>query len=485
MTEPETPVQIERRDRTGARRYVLALFVCTVAAHANPLPDRHAIAITDVTIVDVEHARSFGPRTVLVDDGRIVAIDAPRGAHIPTDAQRVEGHGRFLIPGLVDMHVHLFNNASHRPPNDWTFPLFVANGVTAVREMNTLATSVTMVNRWRQSLDQGEIVAPRIVAAGVAVQGHTPAEAVAQVDAAADAGGDFIKVYSEIPAPNWRAVLDEARARSLPVAGHVPAGVSSLAAATAGQRSAEHLMQAYEACSSVEAQVLAERTDLEGDALVARRDAQEMRALAAFDARTCRRIGNALAATGQVQVPTLVLAYQESIRNGTPPSADPRWRYLRADERTRWERILASVPSHEDDVLAQRRWHVSRRIVSAFQRAHVPMLAGTDAPMPNVYPGYSLHEEMALLVASGLTPREALRSATFAPAQFLGLAATSGSVAVGKRADLVLLDADPTRDIRNTQRIDAVVLDGRLLRRAMLEALLDDAARPASAQPGR
>jgi len=108
--------------------------------------------------------------------------------------------------------------------------------------------------------------------------------------------------------------------------------------------------------------------------------------------------------------------------------------------------------------------------------AGVTILAGTDSPMPGVYPGFSLHEELSLLVESGLTPVEALRAATLAPAEFLGIAGTSGSVAVGKRADLVLLDADPTKDIRNTRRINAVFLDGRLLRRADLDALLEQAA---------
>ena len=109
-------------------------------------------------------------------------------------------------------------------------------------------------------------------------------------------------------------------------------------------------------------------------------------------------------------------------------------------------------------------------------KAGVAVMAGTDSPMPGVYPGFALHDEMALLVEAGLTPREALRSATFGPAQFLGIANTSGSVAVGKRADLVLLDADPTKDIRNTRRINAVLIDGRLLRRADLDALLEESA---------
>jgi imidazolonepropionase-like amidohydrolase len=454
---------------------ILALSAWPGSALARSLPGNRPVAITDVTVVDVEHGRSIGPRTVLVNDGRIVAMVKSRGADIPAKAQWVDGRGKFLIPGLVDMHVHMFNLSSHRPPNDWTFALYVANGVTAVREMRADAASLALVKRWRKELDEGERIAPRILAAGIAVDGSSPDEAARQVNAAADAGADFIKVFSEVPASRWRAILVAALARSLPVVGHVPAGVPLLTAAIAGQRSNEHLMQAYEACSSIEAPLLDERRDLQGDELVTRRDAQEARALAVFDRNICARVAKALAATGQAQVPTLVLANEDSMRASGPPDADPRWRFLRADEHVRWQQFLGSNTA-QDAALAKLRWPVARQIVSAMHQAGVPILAGTDSPMPGVYPGFALHEEMAMLVDAGLTPREALRSATLAPAQFLGIAAVAGSVAVSKRADLVLLDADPTQDIRNTRRIHAVLLNGRLLRRGDLDALLEDAA---------
>jgi imidazolonepropionase-like amidohydrolase len=464
--------------RTAAPRVrclLIVLLAWLACANAAPFSERHAIAITDVTVIDVEKGRSIGPRTVLIDEGRIVAIVAPAAADIPAKAERLDGRWKFLIPGLVDMHVHLFNNYSRRSPNDWAFPLFVANGVTAVREMNANAASIAIVRRWRKELDAGELVAPRILAAGISVHGKSPSDAAVQVHAAADAGADFIKVFSDVPEPNWRAILDAARARSLPVSGHVPAGVALLDAAAADQRTDEHLMQAYEACSSVEASLLEERRNLEGDALVAKRDEQEPRALEAFDQRTCERVGRKLAASGQVQVPTLVLAHDEATRGAEPARNDPRWRYLREDERARWERNLAGVSS-ADHALAKRRWDVSRRIASAFHSSGVPMLAGTDTPMPGNYPGFSLHDELALLVEAGFTPLEALRAATLAPSQFLGMAGATGTVSAGQRADLVLLDADPTRDIRNTRRIHAVLLNGRLLRRTDLDALLDNAA---------
>jgi len=374
------------------------------------------------------------------------------------------------------MHVHLFNLSSHRPPNDWTFPLFVVNGVLGIRDMRADAASMLLTKRWRKALADGELVAPRILADGIAVFGSSPEDAAHQVDAAADAGAEFIKVFSEGPAAHWRAIIQQARLRSLPVVGHVPAGVSLLEAAQAGQRSDEHLTQAYEACSSIEARLLSEREGLGGDALVERSSKQEPLTLTTFDSGTCQRAAKQLAATSQVLVPTLVLADEDTFAGNAHPEADPRWRYLRADERSRWLRIRASY-SDNDAALARQRWPVARHIVSIMQQAGVPIMAGTDTPMPGVYPGFSLLEELQLLVDAGFTPLQALRSATLEPARFLGIADTAGSVAVGKRADLVLLDADPSRDIANTRRIRAVVLDGRLLRRADLDALLAHAAR--------
>jgi imidazolonepropionase-like amidohydrolase len=445
----------------------------TSCAHA--APPRPPVAITDVTVVDVRKGRAGSVRTVVVADGRIRTIDSARSAKIPADAQRIDGRGRFLIPGLVDMHVHLFNLSSHRPPNDWMFPLLVANGVTAVREMRADADAIGQVRHWREQFDSGERVAPRIVAAGIAVSGRSPEDAAREVDAAAAAGADSIKVFSEVPAANWPAIVDAARRHWLPVAGHAPAGVSLAEAAASGQRSNEHLMQAYEACSSVEAQLLDGRRGVTGDALLALRDAQEVKALAAFDETACRRTSRALAAANQSQVPTLVLADEDAMQTHGAAEDDPRWRYLRADEQARWRQFLAGYTA-QDAATAKLRWPVARHIVAAMHRAGVRIMTGTDAPMPGVYPGFSLHEEMALLVGAGFAPIAALRAATFAPAEFLGIAGVAGSVEVGMRADLVLLDADPAKDIRNTQRIHAVVLDGRLLRRDALDALLENAA---------
>ena len=467
------------------RRSALLATAATFAAWGSPhlvgaqdpveARPRPVIAIERVAVVDVARGEVVKPRTVLIVNGRIAVIGEPEATNIPLGAVRVEGRGRYLMPGLVDMHVHLFNNASRRAPNEWAFPLFVANGVTAVREMLTEPAAMATVERWRTKAASGELIAPRVLAAGAAVGAESVETTRRQVRDARAAGVDFVKIFSHVREPQWRAILEEARALQIPVGGHIPAEVSLLDAATAGQRNNEHLTQVYEACSDKEKQLLGTRKGLDGKEIVKLRDAQEREVLENFDQLICDRAAAALARTDQVQVPTLVLAHFEA--RGTPANFrdDSRWRYLRPDEQSRWQRIFKTYPV-AGDKLAARRWEVSRQIVRTLHAVGVRMLAGTDAPMPLVYPGFALHKELELLVEAGLSPADGLRAATLGPAEFLGLSDSSGSIAVGKRADLLLLDANPFSRISHTQRIRAVVLDGRLLQRADLDALLNAAA---------
>jgi hypothetical protein len=222
---------------------------------------------------------------------------------------------------------------------------------------------------------------------------------------------------------------------------------------------------------------------VEAGALEKLRETQEPKVLESFKQAACDRAAAVLAKTEQVQVPTLVLPYFES--RGVPKNIgeDPQWRFLPADERARWERIFKEGYPKAGNKLAAKRWEVSRQIVTTLHRTGVRILAGTDAPMPQVYPGSSLHKELELLVESGLRPADAIRAATLWPSEFLGLGDTNGSIAVGKRADLLLLDENPLADISHTQGIRAVVLDGRLLQRADLDRLLEAAAEARKPKP--
>lgn len=171
------------------------------------MPKRPSIAIENAALVDVVRAEILEPRTVIIVDRRIAAMGEPEAVAIPAGAVRRDGRGRYLMPGLVDMHVHLFNDASRRPPNDWAFPLFVANGVTGIREMRTEAGSMATVESWRTKAARGEIIAPRVLSAGVAVSGETADATRWQVREAKAAGADFLKIFSGVRETQYRAIV--------------------------------------------------------------------------------------------------------------------------------------------------------------------------------------------------------------------------------------------------------------------------------------
>jgi cytosine/adenosine deaminase-related metal-dependent hydrolase len=417
--------------------------------------------IEHVTLIDVERGRTIGPRSVLIADGVITAIERSARTNVPPHARRIDGRGRYLMPGLVDMHVHLFNNASQRPPNTWAFPLFIANGVTGVREMRATAEQMAQVDAWRGAVTAGELEAPRILATGIAVRQIESPDAREQVRAAAAAGADFIKMFSTISSRTWETAIAEARAVGMPVDGHVPITVTPVQAARAGQRTGEHLTEVYEACTERSAAWGAARVGVDGTALESLRHSQDQPVLDAFDARVCTRVARALARTAFAEVPTLVLPSVETRFGIDDPTRDARWSRLREDERQRWLGILESVGRPEPK-LAQRRLDVSLQIVEILHRAGVTILAGTDAPMVFVYPGSSLHDELRLFVTAGFSTADALRSATLWPARVLGIDDVAGTIAVGKRADLVLLDADPLVDIDNARRVHATIVAGHL-----------------------
>jgi imidazolonepropionase-like amidohydrolase len=407
------------------------------------------VAIVDVTIVDVVAGSVLPHGTVVVADGHITAVGESARVGVPHDARVVDGRGRFLIPGLWDMHSHsLWSPEAMR-----TFlPLYVANGVTGIRDMggrlDVLATA-------RAAQRQGKVAYPRIVAAGMILDGPEPVQAdvsIAVADAAAARttvdslahdGVDFIKVYTLLPRDAYFAVIEEARRLGLPVAGHVPAAVTIEEAARAGQRSIEHLHDELEPLCTPQGAV------------------------------QCRRLAAVFRQYHTWQVPTLV-ALRKGFFDDEAIVRDPRLRYIPRGLREDWlaERA-ARIGRGAEHLAGKRRRYADEEWLAGFlAREHVGLLAGTDAGTAFCYPGFSLHDELGRLVQAGLSPLDALRTATLAPAEFLGKRDSMGAIAVGQDADLVLLRSNPLADIAATREIDAVLLRGRVLDRRDLDALL-------------
>jgi imidazolonepropionase-like amidohydrolase len=433
---------------------------------------------------------------VVVRDGRITDLGTGTA---PTGATTIDGSGKFLIPGLWDMHVHL--DVRGIGVNVF-MPLDIANGVTGIRDMSgdcfqrpacQNARTIDTLRGWRKDIAEGRLVGPQIVASSPMLDGPvttwqegfpiaTPDAARAAVHTFATRGVDFLKVYSLLPGDAFRALAAEANAIHLPFAGHVPIDVPTANAAEAGMTGMEHGYGLQEGCSSHEAALRADQRRIIND-LIADHEpnlnvepiyVEQFRdAVQSYDAAKCTALISTFVSHTVAQDPTLVLLRSLTSNGDSTWFQDPRLTYTPVALRLAWENWVApyaDVPNPRATRLARLRWMQQR--VGEMQRAGVLLLAGTEAGSPFLYAGFSLHDELALFVESGLTPLEALRTATINPARYFHATDSLGTVAVGTRADLVLLDQDPLLDIHHTQTIRAVIADGRLYDRAHLDALL-------------
>jgi imidazolonepropionase-like amidohydrolase len=304
-------------------------------------------------------------------------------------------------------------------------------------------------------------------------------EARAAVDKLHAGGADFIKVYTKLPRDAYFAALDEAKKIGTYCAGHVPDAVSVSEASDHGQRSVEHLTGVALECSSDAEALRAERAKAAADTsvtnLIKTYSRQTERVLATQDPKRAADLFARLKRNQTWMVPTFTVLRSMSSMNDSVFTADPRVKYMPEQIANGWDwkhdfRFRAKTA--EDWANGRKSYQLNMQILGAMNKAGVPIMAGTDMLNPFTFPGFSLHDELALLNEAGLTPAEALRAATLSPAIFMNATDSLGTVEKGKRADLVLLDANPLDDIHNTQKVNAVVLNGKLYDRAALDALI-------------
>jgi len=424
---------------------LVLLAVVSVARAQEP-----ATAFVGATVIRMDGSPSLADGVVLIGGDRIAAV-GPRDSIAIEGAEVVDARGLWILPGLWDMHVHALYDPALV---DRLLGLLVANGVTGIRDMGGRLDVVLDV---RRRIRAGELLAPRVVAPGPVLDGPEPVipeiswpvatagEGRAAVDSLAAADADFVKVYTLLPREAFFAVVERARERALPVAGHVPAAVTPIEAARAGMRSIEHLRSEIEPyCSRTEPAACDEPF-----AVFREMDTWQTPTLAV------RRNRAFLDDSTAVWKPYLRHA---------PSSLLTEWQAERAGRLERGEEYFADARErHADEVF----------VTGELHEAGIPILAGSDAGALFSLHGFALHDELELLVAAGLEPEDALRAATSEAARFLGLQGSLGTITAGKKADLVLLEGDPIADIRNTRRIHAVMLDGRLLSRAELDRLLE------------
>jgi len=431
------------------------------------------VVIDDVTVIDATGAPALPHRTVVVRDGHILEITKPEDVHAPKIAAiHVDGRGKFLIPGLWDMHVHMIFGDWFPRGKEIALSLFIANGITGVRDMGG---ELDGLQEWRKEIAAGTLIGPRMWISGPMLDGPkprfpssvaitTPEDGRRAVDDLKQRGVDFIKLQSLIPRDAVFAIADEARKQNITFVGHVPDAVRASEASNAGQKSFEHLIGIFEGSSPLEDEFL-------------KGSKTESKFLSTYDPARAAALFALLAKNHTWQCPTLVWERGGNLIDETDFAHDGRAKYVPAYWKdVTWKRFTDQI-IHEfnTDDLATRKRFIEKELelVNAMHHAGIPFLAGTDTP-PGVFvfPGFSLHEELQRFVAAGFTPMEALQTATLNPAKFLGMEDRLGTIEQGKLADLVLLDANPLDDIRNTQKIAAVVVNGRYLSRTDLDKML-------------
>jgi imidazolonepropionase-like amidohydrolase len=421
---------------TRMHRWMI-LLACLLYSFSATAQKDNGLAITHITVIDCTGAAAKPNSTVVVTGGLISAVGSSETFKIPVDARVVDASGKFLIPGLWDMHGHLTDATED------AFPPLIMNGVTGVRDMGG---DLAQIERWRSEIENGTRVGPHIMRAGPFVDGpkegvtnrltvRTPDEARQAVHRLKAEGVDFIKVHNGLPPAAFFALVDEARKERIPVAVHLPKGVSSAEASEAGAASLEHVETMTESA-------------------LWRKGATAKTVEQAVDeilGPSGQKLFQIFVKNGTWYVPTLV-AYERGfvLWSNDPESLKPR------------------LDIHEKNI----------EIVRMMHKAGVQIMAGSDFSDWALVPGVDLHNELALLVEAGFTPLEALQTATLNPAKFLGKTDTFGTIQVGRKADLVMLDENPLEDISHSRKIHAVVLGGKFYPIASIRAqALQDAAK--------
>jgi imidazolonepropionase-like amidohydrolase len=467
----------------------LFVFAASIVLGSCSRPGQSALAITHVTLIDATGSAPQPDTTVLIADHRIVSVGPSKVTDIPRNAQILDATGKFLIPGLADMHAHLTGSGEPAGSREFILPLLIANGITTVREMGGYLESLIPL---RHDIEGGKRLGPQIFFAGPYLDGSPPSfqpslvvtnsvEAAEDVHQLVARGVDFIKVQSVLSRDAYFAIARACRQEHITFVGHVPDAVTAAEASDAGQKSIEHLTGVLRACAKDEPHLMREqihnsRRKETPAGSRARELAVERELLQTYSGTKAAELMAKFVHNQTWQVPTLILlrnlAYAKpEIDRSDNPAAKyvPRklleqWLAVRHKQNEGWASQEFAVRA----ALLQR----SIQLVGTMQASGVQIMAGTDTGAPYVFPGFALHDELALLMRAGLTPMQALQAATKNPADFLGETKTQGTVEPGKFADLLLLDGNPLDDIHNTRKIRAVILRGKLLDRPAVDEML-------------
>ena len=426
---------------------VILFTIALIAGKTKAQSNATKVFFVHVNVVDVVKGEIMPDMSVIISGNKIIAVEPSKTIKVSKTEKIIDCKGKFMIPGLWDMHVHLGNAGAD------ALPLLIANGVTGVRDMGT--QNFDTIKKWRNDILTGLKVGPRIKAAGPILDGGTYPEvrvlvnnekyARRAVDSLASIGVDFIKVHEHLTKEIYYAIADEAKKLKIPFVGHVPTSdtgylITGLEASNAGQKSLEHMFG----------------LPFYGDKKV---DLKEL-----FDVF----IKNKTWVT-----PTLSVYWISANREDSTIRNDQRMKYVSPTLKEWWKSQMVDWSENSKN---GRKFMLSARtkMIPLLKNAGIPLLAGTDLGFVFVLPGFGLHDELAYLVTAGLSPAEALRTATINPALYFSQENELGTIVQGKIADLILLEKNPLDDIKNISQISTVVFNGRIFSKPDLDELLNE-----------
>jgi len=444
----------------------LGLVACSAITSETTVSQMVKYAITNISVVDVEKGIIVPDQTVIVSGGRIEQVGGASQIEVPRDATVIDGQGLYLIPGLVDAHVHYFDAPVFGR-------LMIANGVLLVRDMGMPNDFILPL---RDELNQGMILGPEMVATGFILDGSpplipqialgikTPEAAQMAVRQQAGAGVDMIKVYSTLDRDVFLAIVEEAHKQGLKVVGHVPDSIYIEDAAAAGLDSAEH----WFGFEKVLARLLGEPVNLTYSGMGSQ--AYYLERLDEVDVAALQDVYQRLNVSGLTIVPTVVTFKDFPGPNALETGNLPNSEYITPNLLAIWKSQWAGQNDVPDFI-----WQNWAQMVKGLNQAGVPLMVGTDLMVPGIIPGFAVHEEMQIWQEAGIPPADILRSATIVPAQFMGLGDRLGSISEGKTASMVLVRANPLEEISNARQIVSVFLRGQYFSREDLDRLLEEA----------
>jgi imidazolonepropionase-like amidohydrolase len=444
------------------RQAIVATLILTVRAAQTPA---QTVAFEDVNVIPMDREQVLQNQTVVVQEGRITAVGPSKKVKMPSDAVRVNGKGKFLMPGLAEMHGHLPPPNTPRTVVENVLFLYVANGVTTVRGMLGDSRHLEL----RQEISDRKLLGPKLYVAGPAFSGQSaPTAEVARkmVRDQKSAGFDHLKIQEGLKREVYDAIVEEARAAGISFAGHVPNEVGVHHALEVRQKSIDHLDNYIDGVESDNSPVRNAEPPIRARQLPAHLDERKIQPLAEKTRES-----------GVWTVPTMALwEVFNSSESAESLLRRPELKYMPRQTVDQWSAAKQKMLANVDPKIGTMDLEFRKKMLGALHKAGAKIALGTDSPQVFSVPGFSIHREMPIMVACGMKPYDVLVSGTRNVAEYFGTLKESGTVAVGKHADLILLEADPLANVANIVRRAGVMIAGKWLPESEIQARLEKIA---------